>query len=129
MNATAPQNGFEGVRAHPADLEKAGVRAGEVAELFNASGITLVSISADPGVTPGFVVRPTVSWFGPVIDAAGRQADLGGNPNSRIADPGSSTLSRGNSANHSRAGLRPLRDPGLLVRPRARSTPSGDPHG
>lgn len=116
----ARQCGFEVLRAHPEDLASFGLTSGDVAEVYNSRGITIVSVTADAGVRDGTLVLPTGGRFRPVTDALGRHVDLGGNPNSLTGDAGSSALSQGASANHPRVGLRPLVDPTLIDTGRTR---------
>ncbi|MDB6453027.1 molybdopterin-dependent oxidoreductase [Falsirhodobacter sp. 20TX0035] len=116
----ARAQGFEVLRAHPDDLSPLELDTGDIAEVFNARGVTLVSVAPDPGVRRGTLVLPTGGWFDPVTDALGRRVDLGGNPNVLTSDAGSSALSQGASANHPRVGLRPLADPTLIEIRKAR---------
>lgn len=110
------QAGFEVLRANPIDLDRLGLDEGAIAEVFNARGITLVSVTADAKVARRTLVLPTGGWFDPVIDSLGRHVDLGGNPNAVTGDLGSSALSQGASANHPRVGLRALQDRALIAR-------------
>jgi len=107
---------FEVARLHPEDLATLDPKDGKIAEVFNARGINVVSLRADPGVRRGTVVLPTGGWFDPVRDAQGRWVDLGGNPNALTSDARSSSLSQGASANHPRVGIRTLTDPSLIAR-------------
>ncbi|RPE70932.1 biotin/methionine sulfoxide reductase [Pacificibacter maritimus] len=102
----ARKHGCEIARAHPKELERAGVKSGEICLLSNQNGTVQIVIEADINVMEGHVTLVTGGWYNPVKREA-HQVDLGGNPNTLTADLGSSALSQGASAGGAWVDLRP----------------------
>lgn len=87
--------GREPLHLHPDDAAARGLKAGDVALVWNARGRLLAGIVPDAGVMPGVAVLATGAWYDP--DAEGGP-ERHGNPNVLTRDAGTSRLAQGCSA-------------------------------
>ncbi|WP_207209491.1 molybdopterin-dependent oxidoreductase [Frigidibacter mobilis] len=83
------------VRIHPQDARAHGLKAGQIARLFNARGACLATVLPDPGLRQGVLVMPTGAWFDPDPD---RSIERNGNPNVLTSDRRSSRLGQASAA-------------------------------
>lgn len=89
------RNGREVCTLNPQDAQRAGIKDGEVIELFNIRGHVLASARLSENVMPGVVQLPTGAWYDPVDAAAARPLCRHGNPNVLTQDIGTSSLAQG----------------------------------
>jgi len=92
--------GREPIRMHPQDAQARGLRAGDVARVFNDRGACLAGVVVDDRVRPQVVQLSTGAWYDP-MDAADPDAlCVHGNPNVLTDDIGTSSLAHGCSGAH-----------------------------
>ena len=89
--------GRERVTLNPADAQRRGLVAGDVARLFNERGECLAGVQIDPGTATGVAVMATGAWYDPADDSP-RALERHGNPNVLAFDAGTSRLAQGPSA-------------------------------
>jgi biotin/methionine sulfoxide reductase len=89
-------DGRERMRIHPVDADRLGIRAGEIARVWNARGSCLAVADPYDGIRPGVIALPTGGWLTPGGDA--EAPELSGNPNVLTLDIPSSSLGQGCAA-------------------------------
>jgi biotin/methionine sulfoxide reductase len=89
--------GREPLRMNPEDAARRGLRAGDVARVYNDRGACLAGVEIDGDVAPSVVVMATGAWYDPA-DEAGSPLERHGNPNVLSFDEGTSRLAQGPSA-------------------------------
>jgi biotin/methionine sulfoxide reductase len=90
--------GREAMTMHPQDAAARGLKAGDVARVYNDRGACLAGVKIDDGVKPGVVVLPTGAWFDPLDPSMPGSLEKHGNPNVLTLDKGTSKLTQGSSA-------------------------------
>ena len=89
------QHGREVCCMNPIDAAARGLRAGDIARLFNQRGACLAAVSISDEIMPGVMRLPTGAWYDPRVDAQGRALCVSGNPNVLTRDVGTSSLAQG----------------------------------
>lgn len=86
--------GREPMRMNPVDMMPRKIHDGDVVEVYNDRGRTLVGVVADPALLPRVVALSTGAWFDP--DDDGRDGvERHGNPNVLTSDRPTSMLGQG----------------------------------
>lgn len=83
---------------HPQDAAERGIKAGDVARVYNDRGACLAGVRIHDGVRRGVVVLPTGAWYDPLVPGEIGTLDKHGNPNVLTLDKGTSKLTQGCSA-------------------------------
>lgn len=84
------------LRLNPAEAAARGLRAGDMARVFNRRGACLAQVEVSPGLRRGVAILPTGAWFAP--DPARPGLERNGNPNVLTADRRTSKLGQGSAA-------------------------------
>ena len=86
------------LHVHPDDAAARGLKAGDVARLFNDRGACLGGVVIDTNIRSGVVQMSTGAWYDPENPAEQGSLCKHGNPNVLTRDKGTSKLGQGPSA-------------------------------
>lgn len=86
--------GRETATLNPLDAEQRGLKAGDVARIFNDRGQCLAGIRISDALRPGVVQLPTGAWYDPAEPGQTGTLEIHGNPNVLTIDCGTSSLAQ-----------------------------------